>query len=126
MTAEPGAWGLYPWFAEHGAELVHPDDLEGFQALMPYGKLFQVAAQEGEFLALRYGDERFRVRPGELFQPRPAPAFAFGDAVQVPKKGPGTVAAIEWHHQRQAPLFFVAVDGKRLKKRYGAEDLAPA
>ena len=24
-------WGIYPWFAEHGIELIHPDDFEAFK-----------------------------------------------------------------------------------------------
>lgn len=24
-------WGTYPWFIEHGADLIHPADLEAFK-----------------------------------------------------------------------------------------------
>jgi len=65
-----GTWGLYPWFEEHGAELVHSDDIDEFRKLSPYGKVFLRTGEDNGFIRLAYGDRTFHVKP-DLFQPVP-------------------------------------------------------
>jgi len=120
-----GQWGLYPWFAEHGEDLVHPDDREAFAALMPYGKVFRCDGEVDGYLRLAYGERDFRVRPG-LFQRVEPPTYGFGAEVVVPKHGAAVVREINWHHKESEPLYFVEAAGNRLKKRYFTRDLAPA
>lgn len=118
-------WGLYPWFEEHGVELVHPDDLQAFRVLMPYGKVFE-RESEGEFLTLRYGERRYRVKR-ELFQPVSAPMYQFGQQVIIIETGDeARVDEIHWHFQLHDAMFFVSRAGRRQKKRFWAKDLRPA
>jgi hypothetical protein len=117
-------WGLYPWFEEHGRNLIHPDDYEAVKALMPYCKVFQSIGFEGEYLKLRYGSQIFRLIP-KLFSPIQAPAKEFGEVVRV-KKGteliPAAICDIMWHYGERRPYFYVAAADKCLKKRYWTED----
>ena len=34
-------WGVYPWFKEHGSDLIHPDDLEAFIQGSNSSKVFE-------------------------------------------------------------------------------------
>lgn len=34
-------WGTYPWFTEHGINLIHPDDLDNFQKEANNCKVFE-------------------------------------------------------------------------------------
>lgn len=127
ISTNKGTWGVYPWFAEDGDEWIDPSDLPRFKALIPYGKVFQ-CTEEGEFLTLQYGAEKFRVKPG-LYRPVSAvPAFAIGSAVTVKNKPEvqGRIADIEWHFKQEAPFYFIEVNGKRKSSRYAESDLAPA
>ncbi|MEF3304118.1 DUF6960 family protein [Paenibacillus sp. GYB003] len=122
-----GTWGLYPWFAEDGEAWIDPADLPRFQALIPYGKLFQ-CIEDGEYLTLRYGSDAFRVKPG-LYKPvSAAPAFGFGSEVTVKSKPElrGRIAGIEWHFKNEAPFYYIEANGKRKSTRYAESDLAPA
>jgi len=117
-----GKWGLYPWFEEHGIHHVHPDDLEAFRNLMPYGKVFSCEAAN-QFLLLRYRDKLYRVIP-KLFKPIEVPAYNFNDRVIVVADGEEAIIdEITWHHERGEPMFFLMKDGKRRKKRYWANEL---
>lgn len=117
-------WGLYPWFAEHGTELVHPDDVEAWIALQPYGLVFERIGEAGEFIKLAYGGQVFRVKP-DLFRPVQPPLKRIGDVVRVELSGALTeavVVEIKWHFKRGEPFFLVEKKGKRSKKRYWASD----
>lgn len=118
-------WGLYPWFEEHGVELVHPDDLAAFRSLMPNGKVFELET-EGNFLALRYRDRRYRVKP-DLFNPVDPPLYDFGQRVIVTATGDEAIVdEIHWHFQRREAMFFLVQKGRRLTKRFWAKDLLPS
>ncbi|MFN9753482.1 MAG: DUF6960 family protein, partial [Planctomycetota bacterium] len=113
-------WGLYPWFPEHGESMIHPDDVAAVKDLTPNGKVFQVIEEDGTYLVLSYGEVRFRAKP-DLFRAVDRPDKQIGDAVEVESKGEpksGTIVGIEWHHQRNEPFYFVAIDGKQSSKRY--------
>lgn len=120
-----GAWGLYPWFEEHGAQLVHSEDLDAFRKLSPYGKVFLRTGEVDEFIELCYGESKFRVKP-ELFQPVPPVSFPIGTRVAVRgKNGDAVVDSIQWHHRDAKPICHVRRDGKLDSRRYSAEDLTP-
>ena len=124
MSEFAETWGLYPWFAEHGLEPVHPSDWERFPALSPYGKLFHCLAEEAGYLVLQYGSQTYRVNP-DLYQAVPAPLFNFGDHVQ--KNGQsdrrGIIRQIHWHHQKASPIYLVQMEGQSKLKRYLQEEL---
>jgi|SRR5260370_28531122 len=121
-----GEWGLYPWFEEHGRELIHPNDLDSFRRLISNVKVFQCTACEGDYVTLRYGEEQFRVKP-TLFKPVPKPSFGFGKDVSFRKGSSlaaGKISDILWHFKERKHYFLVSVDGKPLKKRYWPEELS--
>ena len=124
MSIHTGAWGLYQWFREHGVHLVHPDDLGAFERLMPNSKVFICEGSEGDYLVLRYGQERYRTKP-ELFKVVPRPPRVFGETVWVTRDGRATEATVSdiiWHFQRREPFFLLEFDGKKGKKRYWSFD----
>jgi hypothetical protein len=117
-------WVLYPWFEEHGTALVHPEDLDRFRRLSPYGKVFEKVGDDGDFVVLLAGHDTFRVKPDLMTTVEP-PAFGYGQQATVRSKGTvGTVADIRWHHAQRRPFFHLEVNGKRIASRYWAEDLA--
>lgn len=119
-------WALYPWFEEHGPELIHPQDFDAFRQLFPYGRVFAVLGQQDEFTRIAYGKQVFRVKPS-LLQPVPAPTFTAGQAVRIPGKGDeAVVEEIYWHYKNKRPFFIVRYRGKLKSKRYWAEDLVGA
>ena len=125
MSDRIGRWGLYPWFLEHGQDKVHPQDLDGFQALGPagpYGLVFQVADDVPPYVVLEYGAQRFRVMP-ELLREVEAPRFRIGDPVLVPGGALAVVREIHWHHKRGEPFFLLMVEDRRKSKRYWTSEL---
>ena len=121
-------WGLYPWFSEGGLWLVHGDDVERFEALSPYSKVFKCTGKRDGYLILRYGIEDYRVRP-DLFEPVPAPAFGFEEWVTMKASGRnraphiGTIREIHWDYKKRCPYYLLRIGGRELPKRYWTEDL---
>ena len=123
-NTEERTWGLYPWFQEHGTHLVHPNDLEAWVALQPYGRVFERVGEEGEFLKLAYGNHVFRVKP-DFFRPVRSPSKRIGDVVRLESGGEvkeGTIVEIQWHHQRNEPFYLLKINGKRSSRRYWDSD----
>ncbi len=124
MNVLLGEWGLYPWFEEHGLELIHHDDLGSMQELMPYGRLFEVIDIYGAYVILQYAGQEYRVKP-DLFKHVPAPPLSFGETVQVQKSGgviPAAICDIMWHFQKSEPYYYLLINGKRATKRYWRKD----
>lgn len=124
MISTQSKWGLFPWFEEHGVEIVHPDDLDRIRLLVPYGKVFQCTESDGQWTTLRYGLDTFRVK-SNIITSVPEPAKKIGDEVlirQAEKVLSGVVCDVLWHFQKSQPYFHVSVAGGKLKKRYWLED----
>jgi hypothetical protein len=127
MSNHGGLWGLYQWFREHGSQLIYPEDLNSFERLQPNSKVFLCEQDEGEYLVLRYDRERFRVKRA-LFKPVGSPKVGFGEKVWVRKEKrviEGKVSDIIWHFQREEPMYFLELEGKKAKKQYWAADFLP-
>lgn len=73
-------WGIYPWFREHGVDLIHPDDLEAFTQEASNCKVFE-CVDDSDYLTLRYNGNYYRVKD-RLFKPVPNPEYAFGETVR--------------------------------------------
>lgn len=109
-----GTWGRYRWWEEYGTYLVHPDDLAAFSRLMPAGYVFQYVGNDGQYIVLRHGDEKYRVL-AELFERIRAPKVGFGDFVTVCKGGKkvtGQIRSIMWHGKYEAPMYFLKVGNR--------------
>jgi hypothetical protein len=116
-------WGLYPWWPEHGLEFIHSDDRA--QPLRPCGVVWQVVGEDAEYLVFQAGDVCFRAKP-VLFQPIARPRFGYGELVRT--RPPRTirectVVGIYWHGKREEPVYYLQQNGKRLSRRYWADEL---
>lgn len=125
-TLQPGQWigyGCLDW----GPRLFHPDDFHLKERMLACGGIAFFERREGEYWVLRFGSLRVRLHEDLIGGgPIPTPAFDFGDLVRV---GPhrtirvGRIRCIGWHHKRQAHLFYIESNGKRVKNRYFTEEL---
>jgi Family of unknown function (DUF6960) len=125
MDFEPGKWCLYPWFLGDGVSYIHPDDLDDFKALMPYGKLFRCVGSDRDFIILERAGKHYRVMPS-LARPVPDPAFRFGDRVRCLSGGVekrAVVREIIWHFNRNQPYFLLTIEGKKASRRYWSDEL---
>ncbi|MCP4746060.1 MAG: hypothetical protein GY874_07945 [Desulfobacteraceae bacterium] len=117
-----GKWGLYQWFDERGIELIHPEDVDDFKALMPNGKVFECIKDDGRYIFLKYADKTYRVIR-DIFKPVKKPEKIIGEAAILkgsPEKA--IIVDITWHFQRKAHMYFIAINGKRKSNRYWIED----
>lgn len=121
-------WGIYPWFRENGTDLVHPEDLEAFALLQPYGKVFFYFKKSNDYIFLKYQNNIFRVKP-TLFKTIPTPIFNFDQEVETVSsknsdiKYKGKIYDIFWHTQKKQHMFFLKIGEKRKSKRYWAKNL---
>src|SRR5688500_17355254 len=104
-------WGIYPWFPEHGIDLIHPDDRD--QELLG-ATVREVINDDADYLFLQAGEKHLRAKPG-FFMPVQAPKFVYGE--QVRTRPPRTVrdcivVGIAWHMKRQEPMYFLQHNGK--------------
>lgn len=123
MSHEDTSWGLYPWFEEHGTGLIHPQDLSAVRALLPNGKVFRLVAEEDGFLRLRYGEAEFRARP-PLSRPVVGHIRGVAEAITLWDGRAGQVIGVQWHHQRDEPMYQLRLEGKKKSKRYWNADFA--
>ena len=124
--ADEITWALCSWFEENGAHLVHPDDLDKIRRFKPYGVIFNVVADGGEYTVISFGDDKFRVRPEalKLIKPQKSWIFEFGEIISVKGRDyNGTVVGIGWHHKEGKPTYRLEVAGKVKSKRYWSDDL---
>lgn len=114
-------WGTYPWFVEHGVDLIHPDDFEAFQHEANNSKVFE-CIEEGDYITLKYNNNCYRVKD-KLFKPVPAPKYHFGEIVKIKENGEEAVITdIMWHCNRQEHYYFIAVRCKKRSRRYLASE----
>lgn len=118
-------WGLYGWFVEDGAEHIHPDYLDKFLKLAPYGKVFQCIEQDHEYLTIQYATETFKVKP-TLYRKVHNPKYSFGTIVKLVAKPTvvGTIGEINWHFNHENHMYFLSINGQRKGTRYLANELA--
>ena len=116
-------WGVYPWFAEQGIELIHPDDLESFRLEASNAKVFE-CIEEGDYITLMYKNNCYRVKD-KLFKPVPKPTYIFGDIVKIKESGVSAVITdIMWHYDKQEHYYFVSVRNKKKSRRYFEAELS--
>jgi hypothetical protein len=126
LMADEITWALCSWFEENGAHLIHPDDLERIRGFNPYGVVFNVLADVGEYTEIGAGADKFRVRPEtlKLINPKESWLFELGEIVAVKGRDyNGTVVGIGWHHKEEKPTYRLKVAGKVKSKRYWSDDL---
>lgn len=108
-------WGTYPWFVEHGIDLIHPDDFEAFKQEANNSKVFECIGK-GDYITLKYNNNCYRVRD-KLFKPVPAPKYNFGKAVRIKEKDV-VITDIMWNYSKRQHYYFVSVKNKKKSRRY--------
>lgn len=124
--ADEITWALCSWFEESGAHLIHPDDLDHIRRFNPYGVVFNVISDGGEYTEIGVGADRFRVRPEalRLIKPEKSWILELGETVSVKGRDyNGTVVGISWHHKEEKPIYRLKVAGIVKNRRYWPEDL---
>lgn len=112
-----GQWGLF-----EGPGIVTPDDVKIWQLL--HGKILYCRGVKDDELILTYRDVVIRGKPG-TFKTIPPPDFYRGDGVTI-KQSPRKTARIRevnWHWDREEPMFWLYVDGKQVRRHYFKEEL---
>ena len=116
-------WGTYPWFAECGVDLIHPDDLEAFKQEVNNSKVFECIIEEKTYMTISYNNKRYRVK-SKLFQPVPVPKYNFGEMVKIRKNGEAAVITdIMWHYGGKKHYYFLAIGNKKKSRRYWEAEL---
>lgn len=110
-------WGGYPWFAEHGIELIHPDDLEAFMLEANNSKVFK-CVEEGEYITLKYNNNYYRVKD-KLFKTVSIPKYDFGENVRIRKnEEEAVITDIMWHYGKNEHYYLVSIKNKKKSRRY--------
>lgn len=110
-------WGIYPWFKEHGSDLIHPEDLEAFTQEANNSKVFE-CIEDSEYLILKYNSNYYRVKD-ELFKLVPTPKYNFGEIVKIKESGEEAIITdIMWHYGKQEHYYLISIRGKKKSKRY--------
>lgn len=110
-------WGTYPWFMEHGIDLIHPEDLEKFKKEANNCKVFE-CIEEGGCLILKYNNSCYRVRE-KLFKPVPIPKFIYGLKVKIKNiEETAIITNIMWHFYNCKHYYLVSINDKKKSKRY--------
>ena len=123
LSAHQNKWGLYQWFEERGRDLIHSESLDNFVNVKPNGKVFYCRESRNGFLILEYGEKSFLVKPN-LFKEVPDPLFQIGQKVTTSTGSTVYIIAdINWHFGKNAPFYYLSLDGKKKSKRYFSEDI---
>ena len=128
-------YGWYPWWPEDGDAWVHPEDVTTARATIPSPRVWrrdgQVAAAEGPYVVLHYGETRLRVHR-TLWRETPHEGLNIGDWVEVRSRGManeplvGRVREMLWDTHAGALVYELELpDGANPDRRYSIADLKP-
>jgi len=118
-------FGTYPWFLEHGLDMIHPDDLERFKKESNNCKVFERVDVNDNYMTLKYGDNIYRVKDN-LFREVKPPKFFIGQKVGLLNKEDqnGIITDMFWHYNNEEYFYFLEVNGKKKSRRYLESELA--
>jgi hypothetical protein len=82
----PTRWGWFPWAPSPWDDVVHPDDHEMAQNLVPSPRILVVnrADLESEYSVFSYGHLSIRMKPS-LWREVPDPGYRLGQVVEISK-----------------------------------------
>ena len=122
-------YGFYPWWPEDGDSWVHPEDVGQARSLIPSYRIWCRECNEGDYLTLKYGELRLRVRR-TLWREVSHEGFDIGDQVEILPHGmrnePGTGQIVEmlWNNNEGGLIYRVdCADGTSYDKDLEARDL---
>ncbi len=118
-----GTYGLYPWFAEHGYDLIKSEDVEAFIRLSPFGKVFECIEKNEEFITLKYAENTYSVK-ALIYKKVENPLFIYGTEVIIKNSNQvAIIRDIHWHYKSNEPIYYIEINGKRKSKRYFEHEL---
>lgn len=127
LKADP-KYGFYPWWPEDGDDWIHPQDVARARSTIPSPRVFRRDGQRGEFVILRYGGLRLRVKR-TMWQEVPWEGYDIGDWVEVLSRGQkntprtGVIREMEWEPRSRSMRFYIQEAGVPIPNAYAAEDL---
>ena len=118
-------WGTYPWVIEHGADLIHPADLEAFKQEANSSKVFE-CIEGSDYITLKYNNNCYRVRH-KLFKLVPAPQYYFGEIVKIKKnEEEAIITDIMWHYGKQEHYYLISIRDKKSQRDTWNQNLCEA
>lgn len=126
MIDYKNSWGLSNWLRTDGEQYVHPNDLGRFLKYQGTCYLFQCIDVDDVYITLKLRDETFKVKP-DFYKPVPLPKYLPGYQVKLVHKPDDFVEILflMWHYDRNEPMYFIRLNGKRKSKRYWESDFLP-
>jgi hypothetical protein len=121
-------YGFYPWWPEDGDDWIHPQDVASARSAIPSPRVFRRDGKRGEFVILRYGQLRLRVKR-TMWQEVPWEGYDIGDWVEVLSRGQkntprtGVIREMEWEPRSRSMRFFIQEAGVPIPNAYSAADL---
>lgn len=119
MDSYIGSWGCV-----HEPSYIAPKSQPAFETNLAAGVTMRCVDEQDGFLVLDDRGTKYLANPAGYWR-RPTPDFVYGQRVFVPSKdAEATIHTICWHYKEERYFYYVVgEDGKKLKKRYHAEDL---
>lgn len=120
-----GTYGWHSSLPEYNSD-IHPDDLVKLNDSLVHQNLLHCINQDNIYITLQYGNLVFRAKPHDYDKLTDHVPFYMNDKVRKKNRSPeviGTIYRVAWHFKREAPLFFLEINGKKKRSWYLAEDL---
>jgi uncharacterized protein DUF6960 len=127
LKTEP-KYGYFPRWPEDGNDWVHPRDVSLARTHIPSARVFRREGHRGEYLVLRYGVVRLRVKPA-LWIEVPWEGFDIGDWVEVLSRGQlntprtGIIRDMHWDARSRSIQYFIDEAGQPIPNAYSVQDL---
>ena len=121
-------YGHFPWWPEDGDEWLHPDDVARARTMIPSARVFCRDGAEGNYMLMRYGAARLRVRPTLWVEVEPE-GLDIGDWVEVLARcmtneaRTGIVREILWDDRSRAIRYQISENGLPIAQMYARADL---
>lgn len=111
------------WPPDTSIDMVHPDSVNAFRKLAPYGKVLRTTNLQAEYVTLSYGPAQYQAR-FPMLEVVANSAFDIGDTVICEGlEGEALILDAIWHFNRQEAFYLVHAMGRRRSKRYWAADM---
>jgi hypothetical protein len=128
----PTRWGWFPWSPDPWEEMVHPDDRELAERLLPSPRILTVNwnHDDPEYSLFAYGCLRLRLKPS-LWREVPDPVRQLGDLVEVSSLYSHheptlvTIEEIYWDSAAEKIRFMVSNRGQHWPQPLDNEHLMP-
>lgn len=110
----------------NGYEGIHPDDIEKMPNSTFGQKILYCIQEDVGYITLQYGTLVFRVKPDNYHPITDHVPFYMNDIVREKNREPeviGRIYRVDWHFDRNVPMFFLEVKGKKKHRWYFENDL---